>query len=143
MFEKILMVCTGNVCRSPMAQGWMKRRVAGRPIEVRSGGLAAHAGQPAAALAVAVLAKYGVDLSEHRAHPLTTEDVLGSDLVLVMEAWQKDEVQRRSPAARGRTYLLGHWQGIEIPDPYGLPAAVFEGVFAQIDQAVDAWLAHL
>jgi len=143
MFEKILMVCTGNLCRSPMAQAWMSHRLAGRPIEVRSGGLAARAGGPAPAHAVAVLAKRGVDLSAHRARELTTEDVHASDLVLVMEDWQKAEVERRTPAARGRTYLLGHWQGLEIADPYGSPEAVFEGVFAQIDKAVESWLAHL
>ncbi len=143
MFERILMVCTGNLCRSPMAGAWLRHRLGERPIEVRSAGLAARVGDPAAPHAVAVLAKRGVDLSAHRARQLTTEDVLGSDLVLVMEDWQKEEVQRRTAAARGRTYLLGHWQGIEISDPYGAPEAVFEGVFAQIDQAVDAWLAHL
>ena len=88
------------------------------------------------------LLRRGVDLTAHRARQLTEEDVLGSDLVLVMETWQKEEVQRRTAAARGRTYLLGHWQDIEIPDPYGEPAAVYEGVFQRIDEAVNAWLAH-
>ena len=143
MFERILMVCSGNLCRSPMAEAWMRHRLGGAAREVRSAGLAARAGQPAAAHAIALLAERGIDLSGHRARRIEAQDVVASDLVLVMESRQKAHVEALSPAGHGRTYLLGHWQGSEILDPYGGSRELFEDAFARIEEAVDAWLERI
>ena len=144
MFQKILTVCTGNLCRSPMAEAWLRHRAAAQPLTVSSAGLSALVGEPAPENAVTLLQQKGVDLSAHRARQLEPSHVLASDLVLVMEKWQKAEVERLCPPARGRTYLLAHWQdGLEIKDPYRGSAALFEEVFDKISVAVDAWLERL
>ena len=144
MFQKILTVCTGNLCRSPMAEAWLRHRAGTQPLTVSSAGLAAVVGEPAEENAVVLLQQKGVDLSAHRARQLEASHVLAADLVLVMEKWQKAEVERLCPPARGRTYLLAHWQdGLEIKDPHLASAAVFEAVFDKISVAVDAWLERL
>lgn len=140
MFEKILTVCTGNLCRSPMAEAWLRHRAGAERFKVTSAGLAARVGEPAEANAVELLSRRGVDLSTHRARQLAAADLLAADLVLVMERWQKAEIERLCPPARGRTYLLAHWQDLEIKDPYLGSAALFEDVFEKINMAVDAWL---
>lgn len=144
MFERILTVCTGNLCRSPMAEAWLRHRAGDQRLKVRSAGLSARVGEPAQPHAIALLSRHGVDLSAHRARQLEPSDILSADLVLVMERWQKAEVERLCPPARGRTYLLAHWQGeLEIPDPYRGNAALFEDVFNKINVAVETWLERI
>ena len=141
MLQKILTVCTGNLCRSPMAEAWLRHRAGSARITVSSAGLSAVVGKPAAESAIALLRQKGVDLSAHRARQLEREHILDADLILVMEHWQKAEVEGICPPARGRTYLLAHWQGgLEIEDPYRGSPALFEEVFDKISVAVDAWL---
>ena len=144
MFEKILTVCTGNLCRSPMAEAWLRHRAGNQRLKISSAGLAARVGEPAQPHAITLLSKHGVDLSSHRARQLESSDVIGSDLVLVMEQWQKAKIEQLCPAARGRTYLLTHWEGAsDIPDPYRGNEALFEDVFQKINKAVDAWLTRI
>jgi protein-tyrosine phosphatase len=144
MFERILTVCTGNLCRSPMAEAWLRHRADGDRIQVSSAGLSALVGEPAPQHAVTLLQQKGLDLSGHRARQLEAAHVVAADLVLVMERWQKAEVERLCPPARGRTYLLAHWQdGAEIKDPYRGPPELFEEVFAKINVAVDSWLERI
>ena len=144
MFENILTVCTGNLCRSPMAEAWLRHQGRDRRMRVSSAGLMARVGEPAEANAVTLLYQHGVDLSTHRARQLDLAHILTADLVLVMERWQKTEIERLCPPARGRTYLLAHWQGeTEIKDPYRGNAALFEEAFEKISAAIDAWLERI
>ncbi len=144
MFERILTVCTGNLCRSPMAEAWLQHCARGQRVKITSAGLSARVGEPAQPHAITLLSQHGVDLSAHRARQLTPAHILSADLVLVMERWQKTEVEHLCPAARGRTYLLAHWQdGLEIVDPYRGNAALFEDVFGKISVAVETWLERI
>lgn len=143
MFGEILVVCTGNLCRSPMAEAWLRHRLADSAVHVCSAGLAARAGAPADANAVALLSGRGLDISSHRSRQLNESDILGAELVLVMERWQKSEIERRCPAGRGRIFLLAHWQGVEIADPLGGSMAIFEDVFANIDAAIGSWIERI
>ncbi len=144
MFERILTVCTGNLCRSPMAEAWLRHRAGGQRVKVTSAGLSARVGEPAQPHAVALLSQHRVDISAHRARQLAAADIFSADLVLVMERWQKAEVERLCPVARGRTYLLAHWQGnSEIVDPYRGNLALFEDVFGKISVAVETWLERI
>jgi protein-tyrosine phosphatase len=77
---------------------------------------------------------------------MTPEIALGADLILVMDAHQKEWCTQLAPSSRGRIFLLGHWLSTppqEIPDPFGQSPAVFRQVYENIHQSVSAWVPHL
>ena len=125
MFNRILMVCTGNICRSPIAQVLLASRLGGKAA-VESAGIRALVGWPADATACALMAERGLDLSAHRARQLTAELVRASDLILVMEDGQRRAVESMDPSARGRVHRLGRIGGFDVPDPYQQGRAAFE-----------------
>lgn len=139
MFQSILIVCVGNICRSPLAEGLLRDRLekAGKQVRVESAGLGALVGKPADPLSVELAAELGVDLTAHRARQLTPELLREFELVLVMEAWQVKDVERLSPTTRGRVYRLGHWGDFDIPDPYRKPRGAFERALARIQEGVE------
>lgn len=144
MFEHILVVCTGNICRSPMAQGLLSRALqTGYAVQVASAGLNALVGQPADAAAQALMEEAGIDISAHRARQLEPEAIRAADLILVMDRQAKQRIEAMEPSARGKVYRLGEWQGVDIPDPYRQPPEVFQGSFELIRRSVDDWAAKL
>lgn len=144
MIQRILIVCVGNICRSPMAEALLRDRLRGRNVDVESAGLAALVGKPIDADAGAVLAAHGLVADAHVARKLTPELIASADLVLAMDQRQLSAIRAIAPQARGKTYLLGHWiQRADIADPYGQARPVFEDTFALIERAVDAWIKRL
>lgn len=146
MFERILVVCTGNICRSPMAEILLRRHLlqAGRRVEVRSAGVGALVDHPADQPARERMKARGLDLEPHRARQFDSELARWADLILVMERAQRDAVIDIEPTARGKTYLLGHWDGgKEVPDPYRQSEAVYDESLALIDQALASWVKRL
>jgi len=144
VIQRILIVCVGNICRSPMAEALLRARLEGRGITVESAGLAALVGKPADPDAAAVLAQHGLVADAHCARRITPELISAADLVLVMDQRQRSAVRAIAPQARGKTFLLGRWiEDADIPDPYGQARPVFEQTFVLIQRAVDAWVSRL
>ncbi|MGH8086409.1 MAG: low molecular weight protein-tyrosine-phosphatase [Lysobacter sp.] len=142
--RRVLLVCVGNVCRSPTAEVLLRRRCHGGGIAVESAGLGALVGNPIDPLAEAVLAEHGLSGATHVARQLTAAMVDTADIVLVMEAPQRGAIQALSAPAADRTFLLGKWHGeVDIPDPYRQRLAVFRDVYWMIDKAVNSWCMHL
>ncbi|HQQ62994.1 MAG TPA: low molecular weight protein-tyrosine-phosphatase [Pseudomonadales bacterium] len=144
MFNKILLVCVGNICRSPMAAFLFRTALADKGYSITSAGVAALVGEPMDPMAHQILEEYGFEDSSHRAVQLTRSHVQDADLILVMDKKLIDEVLRIGPEGRGKTFTLGRWQGDRpIPDPYKQSHAMFEHTFVLIHEAVGAWIKHL
>lgn len=117
-----------------MAEGLARALLPGTRVE--SAGLGALVGEGAAPFAREIMQERGIDLSAHRARQLTDAIVREFELVLVMESWQVREVERISPAARGRVFRLGHWGDFEIADPYERPREAFERTLVEIEKGL-------
>ena len=143
----ILIVCTGNVCRSPMAEALMRHSLAQRGIAatVFSRGLAAPTGRAPHPFALQTAADFGVPIApDKRAAQVNPVDLRLAAVVLVMDKGHRHEVQQRFPAAGGKTFLLGHWQGEqEILDPLQEPEAVFQAQWPVMQAACESWVDHL
>jgi len=143
VFNRILVVCVGNICRSPMAEALFKQALAGRNVSVSSAGLGALAGHGIEPQAQAVLEAHGLDASGHRARQIIPAMVRGADLVLVMEEWQRTEVAGLDPTARGKIHLLGRWGEFEIDDPYRQSDEQFKRTYDAIVRGVTEWTTRL
>lgn len=126
---RIWLVCTGNTCRSSMAEPMLRRLLDERGIrevEVHSAGLAAVEGAPASPQAIEVMKEEGLDLSGHRAHRLTAREVAAADLILTMTSEHKRTLLQQYPEASGRVFVLREYaEGKEL-DPLLVRAHVLE-----------------
>lgn len=132
MFERVLVVCVGNICRSPMAEGIA--RAVFPDARVGSAGLGALVGRPAEPFACELMSERGIDISGHRARQITPGMIRDAELILAMETWHVREIERLSAAARGRTFRLGHWSDFEIADVYREPRHAFERALEEIER---------
>lgn len=145
MDKRVLIVCAGNICRSPTAEALWNHWQAeiGEPVFATSAGFAATPGEAIHPISKRLLLERGIDIPDHRSRLLESAMLRDADLVLVMETWHKIRLQRFAAYARGRIYTLGHWQGYEVPDPYNGPEELFKHVFQLIDQGIQEWLQKL
>ncbi len=134
----ILLLCTGNVCRSPMAEGLLRDCLPSHALF--SAGLCAQEGAPADPLAVELMWTLGVDISAHRARQVSRWMMREADLVLTMERTQLEFIRRLYPSAATRTELLGT---SDIPDPYGRGLPAFQLALRLIREAARARLPQL
>ncbi|MBE9580411.1 MAG: hypothetical protein IMF18_02190 [Proteobacteria bacterium] len=149
--KNILFVCTGNICRSPFAEGLSKKLVGEKGLEgiaVGSAGLFALPGNSATSLAQRVAAEYDVDLSRHSAKSVSEKILTSSDLVLVMERSHEEDLLASFPDAAGRVLLLRHFgrhgsRRRGIADPYGLQYEAYRFCFLDIQDAVSGLVEYL
>jgi len=146
--QSILFVCTGNVCRSPLAEAYFQSLVAkeGRQMTVRSAGLETTPGKPAHAKAKAVALQHRLSLDEHATTQVHNELIDQSDLIIVMEIVQKDRVQRLYPRSKGKVVLLGRFDSVgslEIADPYCGTSEDFLSCFQQVRRCCDVLASRL
>jgi protein-tyrosine phosphatase len=144
MIRNALIVCVGNICRSPTAEVLMRHALQEKGLKVESAGLAALAGRPIDPLAEAVLQAHGLSGKDHVARQVTPELISRSDLILAMEKRHLAALHAIAPHARGKTFLLGRWDGdCEVPDPYGKPRDRFDETYALIDRLLHGWKRQL
>src|SRR5258706_9796445 len=138
MIQHVLFVCTGNICRSPLAASLLERALKERGLEVdvTSAGTGAWDGAPASEGAYLVGLERGLDLSGHRARLLTRELVEGADLVLTMARHHRARVEELG--GEGRVFVLGEYAGrdgedAEVSDPFGGDLDVYRDTCAELE----------
>ena len=123
--KTILFVCMGNICRSPMAMGLLREKLHKEGLEgeyrVHSTGVWGLDSQPPSAYSREMMEERGIDISDHRSHDLTPEDVEEADLILTMERGQAEAIRLEFPQHAHKVYMLSQMIGrqYEIRDPYG------------------------
>jgi protein-tyrosine phosphatase len=148
MFNSILVVCAGNICRSPTAEYLFKDKLkvnlANSPVNISSAGLTALVGKGAEATATSIALTKNIDMSAHKGRQLSSALIAENDLILVMEQRHLSDLLGQYPQARGKTFLLGKWiDDTEIPDPYRQSHEAFDHVYQLIDRACSAWTKYL
>jgi protein-tyrosine-phosphatase len=136
--KKILFVCTGNTCRSAMAEGICRKIMQERGIDavVDSAGMAPLPGVPANPKAIQVMEEIGIDISGHRSKGLTGRMLRERDLVYGMTNMHVLTMQRITPEAACVIFPI--MESEDIPDPYGRPIEVYRECRDQIYRAISA-----
>ena len=144
--RSVLVVCVGNICRSPVAERALAADLAARGagIVVGSAGLGAMVGHGADATASAIAQKNGVSVEGHVARQFTRALGQAHDLILVMETRHRQDIARLAPDLSGRVMLFDHWCGGHgIADPYRRTQEFHEVVFGQIRDSARLWAEKL
>lgn len=136
-FNNILVVCVGNICRSPIAAALLKHHYPQKHID--SAGLSAVVGQHADDKAMAVMALDNIDMSDHIAKQISEDLVKKADLIFTMSINQTKWIESQWPHCRGKTFKLGHWIDKDIADPYGHDQLAFETAKQDIIHSLELW----
>ena len=139
--NNILVVCIGNICRSPMAEYFLKQQYP--QLQIESAGISGLIGHAADEKASLCMQRFGIDMSSHVAKKLNAELIKKADLVLVMSQNQQKHIEQTWPFAKGKTFRLGHWQGKNIADPYQHDQAFFDETCQLIQDCITDWKKYI
>lgn len=151
MRDTVLVICTANICRSPMAAGLLRHALAAQPeplrsLKVVSAGVAARTGEPVSENSVIALRKVGIDLSRHTSQPLTQEMLDDAIAVICMTESHRAMIQLQADPAPQHVYLIREFLRDgekEIPDPYGGPLKVYEQCRDEMVEAIPSLIEFL
>ena len=148
----VLLVCTGNTCRSPMAETILRDLLVKRfpehfrgplpPATIGSAGLSAFPGGPASSEAIAVMKKRGLNLQNHQSHSITERSLRQADLILTMTNSHRSAILERMPALSDKVHLISGGKG-DLSDPFGGPESLYEACADQIEQFLQTWLGEI
>lgn len=142
MFNSILVVCTGNICRSPIGERLLRKALPDKKVD--SAGTGALVDNPADASAIAVAERNGLSLEGHKGKQFSSSLGRSYDLILVMEKSHLEQIARSAPELRGKTMLYAHWLNQrDVPDPYRKSDEAFDSVYKLIEQAGACWAEKL
>jgi len=142
MFDTILVVCTGNICRSPIGERFLRQVLPNKKID--SAGTSALVEHSADDSAIRIAEKHGISLEGHKGQQFTSKLARQYDLILVMEKCHLEQIGRSAPEVRGKTMLFGQWLNQkEIPDPYRKSDEAVASVYELIEQAGLLWAEKL
>ncbi len=142
--KRVLIVCTANICRSPMATGLLRARFQQDGLDdqvlVSSAGVYGLDGSPASQPGVEVLAERGIDISDHRARTTSERDIAEADLVLVMEEAHRRTLFYSYPHLLGKIFLLSEMSGNygDVQDPYRKPKEEYERTVDELARLIEA-----
>lgn len=136
MAVKVLMVCLGNICRSPLAEGILKEKVSPVEVQVDSAGTAGyHIGNPPDPRSVEVAKQHGIDISMQRCRKFTPIDLIEFDLIYVMDRQNYADVAVLAESDEQLNKIRLLLDNAEVPDPYYGGPQGFQQVFSMIDEA--------
>lgn len=143
MIRSILIVCVGNICRSPAAEKLFRHKLSDR-LTVSSAGLNAVVDHSIDPNMQKCLLDSGVQELTHKARQFTVEMAQRADLIMVMEKTHIHQIVQTAPYTQGKIMLLGKWgKDAEVPDPYQRNEAFFYQIFRAMNQHIDAWVSKL
>ena len=136
-FDNILVVCVGNICRSPMAEALLKQRYPRKNID--SAGVGALVGHPADPAALEIMTAQQLDITKHVAKQLDENLAKKADIIFTMSEGQTKWIEERWPFCRGKTFKLGHWKNKDIADPYKHEMSAFKTAYQDIVESLEQW----
>lgn len=135
MINKVLFICIGNICRSPMAEGLFKQAMGDKAVF--SAGISAMVGEPADRLSIQLMQERGIDIRDHRAKNLAGWMISETDLIVTMDQDQKRFIEQRYPASKGKVMRIGDSGKYDVPDPYQQGFSAFLHSYNLIAEGVD------